>query len=170
MELGPRAREEIRSRLIEADAGALSEGDSELLWRFFRGIPEVWEVTSSEVIPVDAMYGQWSEFIGTRCSVEPSYLGEYESAASVLTELYGDHGTAETNRFVYLEAAPAPDEPTTRLEHLQKYVAAEFVEVYLATGGFREFGAANYKGFVAGSRFRRVKPFRSAPNGGNRVL
>lgn len=167
--LGTRALEPLGAALVESthDGSSPERLDADqlgLLWRLFQGIAEVWQIRD-EIGPTEQLYSQWVEFIETRCNPgvpeqDPSYLEEYRSAASVLRELYGEHGTHTVHEYLYLEAVPVPAEPSNRFEHLQRYVVWEFLPVFLVAGGFRAFGAANVRGHVGGSRFRRERPYQ----------
>ena len=60
----------------------------------------------------------------------------------------------------------------TRLAHAKHFVVDEFIRVQIVAGGFKNFirphetdirpeNIVNYNGFIAGSRFNRIKPARS---------
>ena len=159
---------ELPERLLPAEPGPISPNDLEILWQLFVAIATAWGGNRHESNghaldrggspdPL-AQRSQWLEFIEARTLTAPSYGGEYRSAVLVLEELSRVHGPAIWDELLFGASRSAP--PTSRLGHLRRYVVEEFIKVWLASGGFKAFGAGNFNGYVSGSRFAVQAPYR----------
>jgi hypothetical protein len=120
------------------------------LWKIFVEIARTWGDPKTDPMP---QRSQWLEFVQLRTGREPSYLEEYHNALRVLDDLKAQHGRNAVTKLVRDPGIKSDDPATTPLAHAKKYVVEEFIRVWLATGGFRAYGAGNYNGYISGSRF-----------------
>ena len=135
--------------------GELSNSHIEVLWKLFLGIHEVW---GNEACKPEDMASRWREFIKVKTNSDPSYLFEYQEACNLLNQLEPVHGSKIYDH-IFFELRPQGESPIARFKTL---VVDEFIRVYISSGGFRCFGGANYGGFVSGSRYRTIPPYRIA--------
>ncbi|HEY1068128.1 MAG TPA: hypothetical protein VGE52_18540 [Pirellulales bacterium] len=159
MSVGDFAGDAVPARLFYSPPGKLTPEELERLWEVFVKIGERWGARSD-----NALYqrSQWLEFVTLKCEEDPSYLAEYHNAIKVLDSLQTDGRTDWEVVFVSHGIDPETP-PTTRLGHFRVFVVVEFIKVWLASGGFRSYGAGNYNGYVSGSRFAVVTAYRRVP-------
>lgn len=127
------------------------------LWPLFAAIGQSWKTSSSYS---SEMKSRWREFITEKVLGEPSYAAEYANALEVLAELEGMFG-AQLYQKLFFENGVPDGPPVTRLAHMKRFVVDEFIRVHVASGGFRSFGAENYRGWVSGSRVSAHSPYRT---------
>jgi hypothetical protein len=148
----------LPSGLLPSPLGRLSPEEIDQLWDIFVAIARTWGRPDADPMP---MRSQWLEFVELRVGQAPSYLVEYQNAIAVLAGWKTDQNEAAlTNLLCDSSAQPGPASTlahTTPAAHLKRYVVDEFIRVWLAAGGFREYGAGNYNGYISGSRFA-VRP------------
>jgi hypothetical protein len=159
----------MRAALLPADPRPPTDAEIAGLWRAFVAIGEIWENTVHDSA---GLHSSWLDFVTHRCTTRPSYIGEYVSALGVFDELIAANGEAEAFRKLFFESGvDAADPPVTRLAHAKLFVIDEFIRVQIVIGGFKDFitpnppsirpdHQVNHRGFVAGSRYNRVKPVR----------
>jgi hypothetical protein len=140
------------SGLLPSPIGRLSPEEIDQLWEIFVAIATTWGHPDADPMPLRS---QWLEFVELRVSHTPSYLAEYQNAIQVLEGWKTDQSQAALTKLLRASSAQLGDE--TPVAHLKKYVVDEFIRVWVATGGFREYGAGNYNGYISGSRFA-VRP------------
>ena len=118
----------------------------------------------------------WLEFVSEKTVIRPSYVAEYLNAIAVVAELVSLYGEADAFDRLFLRnglpvaqnGRPVLD---SRLAHAKHFVVDEFIRVQIVAGGFRNFVqpdwptietayTLNYNGFIAGSRFSRLRPAR----------
>jgi hypothetical protein len=159
----------LRPALLPADPRHPTESEVEGLWRAFVAIGEAWQNTTHESA---GLRSSWLDFLIQKCTTRPSYIGEYVSALEVFDELVAIHTEAQAFPVLFFESGVdtmAP--PLTRLAHAKQYVINEFIRVQIVIGGFKNFitpdptelrpdEIVNHRGFIAGSRYNRVKPVR----------
>lgn len=163
----PFGRELISPKLLKSDPGQLKPAELERLWDLFQQIGRTWENVSADSA---GQRSSWLEFVGLRCTKEPSYLEEYRSALQVVQELVEAYGLVDAYRelFINRDLTRDTEDPTktmTRLRHAKIFVVDEFMRVQIVAGGFRGFGgrnrAYNYNGFIRGTRYNRVQRVRT---------
>ena len=109
--------------------------------------------------------------------VRPSYVAEYVNALEVVEELIAMYGEVDAFERLFLANGMPVDHRgnyplDTRLAHAKYFVVDEFIRVQVVAGGFKNFirphlteirpeNIVNYNGFIAGSRFNRIKPVRA---------
>jgi hypothetical protein len=164
--VGERAEEAVSPSLMGSGIGSLEPEEVERLWEVFRAIAEAWGSPGTDPA---LQYSQWLEFVKLRTEQAPSYLAEYRSAVEVLEELTRRYGQGVLRRLLFELGGQTADAATTRLAHVKIYVVDEFIRVWLATGGFRAFGAGNYNGYISGSRFAVQPPYRTLPSSAEAV-
>lgn len=98
------------------------------------------------------MASRWREYISVKVAGVPSYLEPYQEAARYLREIR----EGDPDKYEQLLTGPFGG----NLQSLKELVVDEFIRVYVSSGGFRTFGAVNYGGFVSGSRYRSLAPYR----------
>ena len=134
--------------------GALTEKEILILWNLFVAIHDEW---GSDECRVQDMASRWREFVSVKTEEVPSYLTEYRFACSLIKDLLNALGD-QAYRHIFFEIKSSEDSPAARLKH---FVVDEFIRVYISSGGFKCFGGANYGGFVSGSRYRTIPPYRT---------
>lgn len=135
---------------------SLTGNEMESLWELFSAIHRSW---GSEACRPEDMASQWREFVQLKVSNSPSYLEHYRQACKHLDELRQKHGD-RLYQYLLLEGE-LHRLMNSRFAALKRYVVDEFIRVYVSLGGFRSFGGKNYSGYVAGSRYRSQRPYRT---------
>jgi hypothetical protein len=163
--------------IYPSDPKALEPEQLESLWRIFVAINRKWALFRDDggeptAHALSGARSSWREFVRLRAEPTeshhgPSYHAEYLNAIEVVRRL---RQADADNAFEILFAvgtggAEAPPE-TAGLEmeallHAKHFVVDEFMKVIVVAGGFREFGATNYNGFMAGSRTSRTAQITS---------
>ena len=133
--------------------GDLSEGEKAILWDLFLGIHSTW---GNEACKPEDMASRWREFIAVKTNSTPSYLFEYQETCKLLKELENVHKEKVFDH-IFFELKPSGNTP---ISCFKEFVADEFIRVYISSGGFKCFGGANFGGFVSGSRYRTIPPYR----------
>ena len=151
---GELSREEVLPGLLPSETGKLRPEEVGRLWEVFEAIASTWGDPDGEP---RLQRSQWLEFLEVRTAEAPSYLEEYRSAIRVLDELRENHGDQAMKKLLFESGMKEGDAATTRLAHLKMFVVDEFIRVWLASGGFKVYGAGNYNGYISGSRFA-VRP------------
>lgn len=131
------------------------------LWSLFVAICSRW----GQVENAPQMRSNFLVFIANRIKLDVGYLHEYENAAAVLDELVAELGDAQAHEKLLTDPMANIAPPTTRLARARQHVSNEFIALYLALGGFKTFGAANYLGYIGGANVPGQLPYR--PYAGN---
>ncbi len=166
---GATCAQPLRPTLLPADPRHPTQNEIDGLWRAFAAIGEAWQNT---VHDSDGLRSSWLDFLIQKCTTRPSYIAEYVSALAVFDELIAVYGESSAFSTLFFESGVdnvAP--PLTRLAHAKQYVINEFIRVQIVVGGFKNFitpepsdlrpdEIVNHRGFIAGSRYNRVKPVR----------
>jgi hypothetical protein len=153
----PSPSAELPAGLLPSETGELSAEHIDRLWAIFVAIAREWGDPDADPM---LQRSQWLEFVGLRVRQAPSYLEEYRNAVGVLDEWKARHGDQALPKILREPGVKPADTATSRLARLKKYVVDEFIRVWLATGGFRTYGAGNYNGYISGSRFAVRPPYR----------
>ena len=159
---------QVAATLIDPEDRRLSRLERDFLWAIFVEIGRCWANLPEDSVRVKS---SWLEFIQAKTEREPSYIGEYANAVSVVQELIQSYGHEEAFRLLLLENGIPAGAPTTRLAHAKRYVVDEFIRVQIVASGFKGFAAPrgyNYNGYVGGSRYNllpRVRPYRPDTEG-----
>ncbi len=156
---GPVCAEQVGKGLIASEPGPVPTSVEMRLWRVVEQIGRAWEIQESTR---RATQSQFRECVRLKAGESPSYLGEYESAVLVLDELEGMYGVPDAFDRLFFNHGIPEDDVESRLFHLKTFVVNELISVVVVSGGFRAFGARNYKGYIGGSRFRLEPPYRTA--------
>ena len=129
------------------------------LWELFVAIGEFWNnVTDSA-----PMKSRWLTFLDNRVRTDPSYVAEYRQAAKLILSLVETHGRAGAFELIFTDQQANLSPPRTRLARLRQRVSNEFVDLQLALGGFRSFGAENYLGYIGGANIPGERtPYRTS--------
>jgi hypothetical protein len=112
--------------------GVLDNRAREALWQLYQAIGTVWGLTEHASLSPAG----FSEILDLKTREIPSYLAEYRAAA----ELWLKRGDDPYEAWFFQQGDA----------HLRRYVLAEFIELYLANGGFRALGYDNYRGAPGG--------------------
>jgi hypothetical protein len=165
--------ERLVATLLPADPRALTSGEVGSLWRIFVAIGDTWKNTFRDSA---GLKSSWLEFLTQKTVIRPSYVEEYLNAIAVVGELVSLYGEADAFDRLFLRNGLLVDENgrlvlDSRLAHAKHFVVDEFIRVQIVAGGFRNFVqpvwptietdyTLNYNGFIAGSRFSRLRPAR----------
>lgn len=154
----PLGSERVGPDLIPPPARALSDGEIAALWEIVVEIGRAWRNVDDDSASLRSTF---RELIHVRTSTAPSYVGEYVSAVAVLDELRREHGPDAFRHLFFSVVVPPNRAPETRLEHAKRFVVDELIRMQVLSGGFKSFGAVNYKGYMGGSRFNEHPPVRT---------
>lgn len=175
---GKVCKQPLASPLLPAEPRKLTQAEVDGLWRIFAFIGRTWHNT---VHDSSGLKSSWLEFLTEKTMVRPSYVAEYVNALEVVEELVELYGEDDAFQKLFLDNGLPPNpnpgygQPPyaldNRLAHAKYYVVDEFIRVQVVAGGFKNFitphqpdirpnNIVNYNGFIAGSRFNRVKPVR----------
>ena len=182
---GEICKQRLASQLLAAEPRKLTRAEIDGLWRIFVAIGTVWKNTVHDSA---GLKSSWLEFLTAKTMSWPSYVSEYVNALEVVEELIKIYGETEAFENLFLDnGRPLDNKGTplnkplckndipikldTRIAHAKHFVVDEFIRVQVVAGGFRNFirqhdteirpeNNVNYNGFIAGSRFNRIKPVR----------
>ena len=169
---GEICRQQLATQLLAAEPRRLTRAEIDGLWRIFVAIGTVWKNTFYNSA---GLKSSWLEFLTAKTMSRPSYIAEYVNALEVVAELIGLHGDQAFELLFLANRIPLDKDGRikldTRLAHAKYFVVDEFIRVQVVAGGFRNFirpvepeirpeNIVNYNGFIAGSRFNRIKPVR----------
>ena len=153
---GPFCQDSLEPGLIPVEAQVMTERERDVLWEMFVAIGVCWE-NVFEPTPghfnSSNLRSTWLEFIQAKTTQEPSYVGEYSNAATVLEELIEIYGKEDAYERLFLRNGIPDGVPRTRIAHAKRYVVDEFIRVQVTASGFKAFGGRNYKGYLGGSRY-----------------
>jgi hypothetical protein len=163
----------LANQLLPAEPRALTRAEIDGLWRIFVAIGTVWKNTIHDSA---GLKSSWLEFVAQKTRIQPSYVAEYVNALEVVEELIGMYKTNAFEKLfldngIPLDSKGVLSQLDTRLAHAKHFVVDEFIRVQIVAGGFKNFirphptkirpeNIVNYNGFIAGSRFNRIKPVR----------
>ncbi|ESZ67228.1 hypothetical protein NKH85_21480 [Mesorhizobium sp. M0924] len=121
----------------------------ETLWTIFVAIGEHW---SLEDQPTGYRL-RFETFLENRTNLNPVYEGYYVDGAAYFESLTADIGPAAALERLFAQKPRVVQSgiPATRLEAVQRFVVNEFISLRLALGGFKSFGAINYRGYFGGA-------------------
>lgn len=182
---GEVCRQPLASQLLPSEPRKLTRAEIDGLWRIFVAIGKVWKNTIHDSA---GLKSSWLEFLTAKTTIRPSYVSEYLNAIEVVAELIEIYGeTAAFENLLLDNGAPldghgaplkkplrkdgVPIKLDTRLAHAKHFVVDEFIRVQIVAGGFKNFirplnteirpeNIVNYNGYIAGTRFNRIKPVR----------
>ncbi len=182
---GDVCKQPLAGQLLAAEPRKLTRAEIDGLWRIFVAIGTVWKNT---VYDSAGLKSSWLEFLTAKTMTRPSYVSEYVNALEVVAELIKIYGETVAFENLFLDnggpldsngvplSKPlfkdnVPFKLDTRLAHAKHFVVDEFIRVQVVAGGFKNFiqpheaeirpeNVVNYNGFLAGSRFNRIKPVR----------
>ena len=145
------ADERIGAAMIAPDRiGTLEAGAADLLWALFGAIGDRWRMWEGPARELGTR--DWfDDTIALKTERAPSYLGEYQNAATLLRAGVG----LDT---IHASPVPRARPPVTRLDHVRTYVTAELVALFVTIGGLHRFGYRAYFGYEAGPLISQ--PFR----------
>ncbi len=149
--------EDIGSDQLTSPNDALSGEELEKLWSVLAGIENAWDLA-----PIShGLRRQWDDMIEARSLDPGSYLPEFKNAVGVLEELSGLEPAEFIDLVFYQTIVRRPGDVKTRLDHAKFFVFNDFIRFLIMSGGFKQFGARNYNGFMGGSRFADAPPVRT---------
>ena len=137
-----RVRSAVSPRALEA----LGDVDDEM-WALFLAIGAFWSLTDDTT----GYRGRLQAFMANRVSLDVGYLGYYALAADVIEALRAETGSSEAAYTKLFTAKPSGGEEDSDLVAVKAKVADEFIAWRLALGGFLDFGALNYRGYIGGA-------------------
>lgn len=136
----------VQSALSARAPSATAEVD-EAMWALFLAIGDYWMLTDD----VTGYRGRLQAFMANRISLDVGYLGYYALAAQVVEELQADVVAPAAAYARLFTARPSGGEEDSDLATVKAKVVDEFITWRLALGGFRDFGALNYRGYFGGA-------------------
>jgi hypothetical protein len=171
---GEVCQQQLASQLLPAEPRELTRAEIDGLWRIFVAIGAIWKNTVHDSA---GLKSSWLEFLTEKSMIRPSYVAEYVNALEVVEELIRMYEETHAFEMLFLHNGIPLDSNghyllDTRLAHAKYFVADEFIRVQIVAGGFKDFirpqqktgifpeNIVNYNGFIAGSRFNRIKPVR----------
>jgi len=171
---GEVCKQQLASQLLPAEPRELTRAEIDGLWRIFATIGTTWKNTVHDSA---GLKSSWLEFLTEKSMIQPSYVAEYVNALEVVDELIKMYQETHAFEMLFLQNGIPLDNKgnyhlDTRLAHAKHFVADEFIRVQIVAGGFKNFirpqekieirpeNIVNYNGFIAGSRFNRIKPVR----------
>lgn len=137
----------------------LTQATVEILWDVFVAIGEQWSLKDDPM----TYRLRFETFLENRIKVSPVHRDYYVDGAEFLAVLIDEVGRelAYARLFTQKPRVPQSGIPATRLEAVQRYVANEFISLRLALGGFKSFGAMNYRGYFGGANIEgEPTPYR----------
>ena len=171
---GEVCKQRLASQLLHAEPRGLTRAEIDGLWRIFVAIGTIWKNTVHDSA---GLKSSWLEFLTEKTLVRPSYVAEYVNALEVVEELSKIYTETHVFEMLFLHNGIPLDSKgnyplDTRLAHAKHFVVDEFIRVQVVAGGFKNFiqphqteirpeNIVNYNGFIAGSRFNRIKPVRA---------
>lgn len=139
--------------------GPLPQGTIETLWTIFVAVGEHWSLDDQP----SAYRLRFETFLENRINLNPIYEGYYLDGAAYFESLVADIGRtpALARLFTQKPRVVQAGIPATRLESVQRFVVNEFISLRLALGGFKSFGAINYRGYFGGANIEgEPTPYR----------
>ncbi len=122
------------------------------LWSLFGHIVRRW----SDADP-QTMRSNWLVFIANRQRVDAAYATWFAQAASMLDERVAALGEAAA-----IEELLGPKAESAQTGWALTLVRDEFIALFLSLGGFKAYGALNYRGYIAGANVPGETPYRTA--------
>jgi hypothetical protein len=121
----------------------------ELLWGVFVAIGEQWSLGDNP----SSYRLRFETFLENRINISPIYENYYLDGAEFVSALITELGRtgAYDRLFTQKPRVPQSGIPATQLEAVQRFVANEFISLRLSLGGFKSFGATNYRGYFGGA-------------------
>ena len=187
---GEICRQQLAPQLLLAEPRKLTRTEIDGLWRIFAAIGRVWNNTVHDSAGLKSSWLEFlTAKTMTRPSYVSEYVNALAVVAELI-DMYGetkafenlflDNGEPRDSSGAPLDKPlfkdNAPIKLDTRLAHAKHFVVDEFIRVQIVAGGFKKFirpheaeirpgeirpeNVVNYNGFIAGSRFNRVKPVR----------
>lgn len=157
---GEKSHEKVGDEMLPSNPCALSESTRRVLWNVVVHIGRAWGITSCEA---EETASAFRECVHLKCEEVPSYSAEYDNAVVVLDELIEMYGEESAYQQLFFSPGIEEEDHDTRLAHLKEYVVDQLISLVVVVVGFRAFGAHNHAGYIGGSRFRRVPPYRVPP-------
>jgi hypothetical protein len=171
---GEVCKQRLVTQLLPAEPRGLTRAEIDGLWRIFVAIGTIWKNTVHDSA---GLKSSWLEFLTEKSMIRPSYVAEYVNALEVVEELIRMYQETHAFEMLFLHNGVPLDSKgnyplDTRLAHAKHFVVDEFIRVQIVAGGFKNFirpqqktgilpeNIVNYNGFIAGSRFNRIKPVR----------
>jgi hypothetical protein len=144
----------VRNVLSPRNPVVSAEAD-EAMWNLFKAIGTVWQLGDDPA----GYFFSLRAFMANRISLHPDYAGYYEVATRYITAQIAQHGEEAAYKKIFTtRTAPSGSE----LEVVKKQVSDEFIAWRLALGGFRVFGALNYRGHMGGANLpNEPVPYRT---------
>ena len=144
--------------LLQHDLRALDDLLIDRLWEIFIEIGRFWAPS----VATAPMKSNFLVFISNRIEIDYNYVADYRSAVEVMIELVKTHGRDEGVKRLLTDAAGTVFPPLTRLARSRQFVVNEFIHLFLALGGFKDFGSpVNYPGYIGGTNRPGHTPYRT---------
>ena len=151
------AEEVVGEAILVSPDRSLTKTEIDTLLRFFGSIARHWQfkIAPEQLEPIVR------DLIASRSNAAQSYRPEYINAALLYQAMEADTGLDRDELIFHKTIIDKDAVATTRLQHMKRFVANEFISCFVSMGGFKEFGGRNHRGFMGGSRFGDTPPVRT---------
>ncbi|MFG1342934.1 hypothetical protein [Xanthobacter autotrophicus] len=137
-----RVRRAVSPQVVETAKTVEAE-----MWALFEAIGTYWRLTDD----TDGYRGRLQAFMANRVSLDVGYLGYYALAVDVIADLLAETDSAQAAYDKLFTTRASGGEEDSDLAAVKTRVVDEFIAWRLALGGFRDFGALNYRGYFGGA-------------------
>jgi hypothetical protein len=117
------------------------------MWRLFVAIGDFWSLPDD----TSGYRGRLRAFMANRVSLDAAYLGYYALAAQMIEDLLATASTPAEGYAALFTTKLSMSDPDPEMRAVKERVVDEFIAWRLALGGFRAFGAENYRGYFGGA-------------------
>lgn len=150
---------EVKAQHVLSGAiGPLPDEVKESMWRLFVSIGVHWQ-SAADPLP---MRSRLFSFMSNRIALIPLYADYYPAAKACIDDLAAKLGSEDAAFVDILSNESAPGAPaTTPMQLMQQHVVDEFITLFVALGGFKTFGAANWPGYFGGANVPGRPPYRT---------
>ncbi len=120
----------------------------EELWQIFVQIGRFWRTIDDS----EHLKTRFLSFIANRIEFAPTYQYHYKVAARTISRLRAEKGDEEAYTFLFTDSTIRDEAPAvSELAITRQLVSNEFVNLHMALGGFKTYGAKNYPGYFGGA-------------------
>jgi hypothetical protein len=147
----------LPTTLLECEPGILADETKALIWKLAQSMGQRWGMSS-------LTRSDLSTVLDLKTGQRPSYLAEYESAASLLREVKVN-GWSEVVSLMLATPLVSDAAWYSPTQHMRLYVFEELLNLHLIRGGIERFGLSNARGFIGGTfRYRKASaPWVTSP-------
>jgi hypothetical protein len=132
----------------------------EAMWNLFLAIGDLWQLTDDP----QPYRLRFDAFLENRITLNPLYVKYYEAAEELVVDLAAQKDLDAAYHLLFLNQNPyGLTYSQTLLTAIQQRVTGEFIACRLSLGGFRAWGAINYRSYFGGANLAgEPVPYRPA--------